>query len=141
MALVENNNEYAEELLLARPSEEKRKANQKVIVDKLMLDFDGASKDYPFLRLQTEKSHQFFNGWLVIRQSLLMRIYGFFLMVLLFTERYCFLIMVYKTKCTNYVLLLLIIFSNTFVLFLQRKLQKGKPVEQKMHQILNFNNV
>jgi hypothetical protein len=53
---VENNNDYAEQFILARPSEEKRIANQKVMVDKLLLDFDGAGagaakKDYPFLRL------------------------------------------------------------------------------------------
>ena len=70
-----------------------------------------------------------------------MKIYGVFLLILLSIERYCFLIMVYKTKCTNYVLIMVIIFSNALVLFIKKLFKKRNHIEQAMHHILDFDNV
>lgn len=87
-----------------------------------------------------EKSHVFFNGYIILQESVLKRIYAGLLVFFLTLERFCFLIMVYKTKCTNYVLLLLVITLNTLLLFVG-KLCRGKKVDRKMHSLFRLENV
>ena len=50
----------------------------------------------------------------------------------LFAERFCFLAMVYQTQCTNYVLLMTVIFVNTFIFYLVKGI-KHEKVNKKMH--------
>ena len=87
-----------------------------------------------------EKSYLFFNGCLAFRESVYKQVLAVFLAIMLFVERFCFLTMVYKTKCTNYCLLILVVFLNT-VFLLVRKNQRGQKVQNKMHELFSLETV
>ena len=89
---------------------------------------------------QSEKSHKLFGGFIILRESLLLKIYQAILLICLAIERYCFLVMVYKTKCTNYALLLVIITSNTMLLFFL-KLKKEKQTTYNMHALFRIETI
>lgn len=81
---------------------------------------------------KTEKSYVLLRGLFVVRQSILAVILLVILCILMFLERYFFMILIYKTKCTNYILLFFVTFINTFILCCQ-KAQMESKVQQKMH--------
>ena len=60
-----------------------------------------------------------------------------FLTASLFVERYCFAVMVYKTKTFNYILVLLVVFLNTVFLYLIAKIRQNKHMK-RMHEIYDI---
>lgn len=89
---------------------------------------------------KTEKSYVILGGLFVIRQSIMAVILLVILTILLFLERYFFMILIYKTKCTNYILLFFITFINAFILCCQKVQMEGK-VQQKMHKLFLIEDV
>ena len=86
-----------------------------------------------------ERSHKLC-GFIILRESILKRIYQGILLICLSIERYCFLVMVYKTKCTNYALLLVIISANSLLLF-YLKLKQEKQTTYNMHNLFRIDTI
>lgn len=87
-----------------------------------------------------EKTYLFFGGCLAFRESVYKKVLAVILAIMLFVERYCFLTMVYKTKCTNYCLLILVVFINTLLLLIG-KCKRGQKVTNKMHELFSLEMV
>lgn len=60
-----------------------------------------------------------------------------FLIFALFFERYCFLVTVYKTKYFGYVLILIVIFLNTFFNYFNTRL-RSKKHKRRLHELFNI---
>ena len=104
-----------------------RKEHQKVIVKRLIRSSYGdlASKDLDFMT-ENEPSYQFFGGFLVLRHRIYAYILALLLLVFMVTERFCFLTIVYKTKCTNYVLILFVTLINCLILLVSNIRRRAK---------------
>ena len=87
-----------------------------------------------------QKSYSYFNGLVYLTEPALVKILVSFLVIFMFTERYSFLVLVYKTKCTNYILLYVITILNTVLTFVWTKL-KARKVEEKMHNLFEIDQV
>jgi hypothetical protein len=72
--------------------------------------------DLEFL-LVKEKDYIFFKGLIILRQSVFSQVLRILLVVFLFLERFSFIVIVYKTKCSNYVLLLTVVILNAIILY------------------------
>lgn len=81
-----------------------------------------------------EKNYSFFNGFIILRQSVLAPILTVVLLAFMILERFCFLTIVYKTKCTNYVLIVCVTLINSLILMLQM-LKRRDKVQRKMHRM------
>lgn len=115
-----------------------RKEHQKVLVKRLIRTSfgDAATRDLDFMT-QNEPSYQFFNGFVVLRHRVYACILTVTLLVFMFMERFCFLTIVYKTKCTNYVLILGVALVNCLLLLIQNIRRRAK-VQKKMHSLFNL---
>lgn len=76
---------------------------------------------------KTEKSHHYLGGMIVLRETVLAKFQLFQLVFLLFFERFFFMILIYKTKCTSYIMLFFVTFTNVIILLIQKK-TRGKKV-------------
>jgi hypothetical protein len=74
-------------------------------------------EDLDFLVKNSEKSYQFFNGLIYMRQSVLLTVLSIFLVLFLFMERFSFFMLVYKTQCLNYIPLIITTIVNCVILF------------------------
>lgn len=95
------------------------------------------AKDLLFMINKNEKSHQFFGGYIIMRESVLAQFYCALLVLLLFLERFCFMVVIYKTKCTNYILLFFVTVINSLILYIQKCLNQRK-VSEKMHEMFDL---
>lgn len=84
-----------------------------------------------------EKSHHFLCGMIVLRQSIVVRLYLIYLFILLFLERFCFYLLCYKMYCSDYILIILTSLLNIIYLTYEQYSQ-GKKAEKKMHRIFEF---
>ena len=60
------------------------------------------------------------------------------LVIAMFVERFCFAVVVYKTKNYGMVLILIIIMCNTAFLYVIKRLKKNKN-EKRLHELYNIN--
>ena len=131
-----------------------RKAHQKIIVRRMIKSQYGKpdnfkrtsflhhgirARDLEFLT-SNEKSYSFFNGFIILRQSVYAVVLTLILLAFMIMERFCFLTIVYKTKCTNYVLIVFVTLINTFILMVSM-LKRRKKVEKKMHFMFELETV
>ena len=94
--------------------------------------------DLEFL-LVKEKDYIFFKGLIILRQSVFSQVLRILLVVFLFLERFSFIVIVYKTKCSNYVLLLTVVILNAIILYSQQ-LKNQKKVTDKMSHLFKINS-
>ena len=132
----------------ARSDEELKQAHQKMLLKRMIAkEFSStrASKDISrnqstkisktdleFL-LVKEKDFIFLNGLLILRQTKWAQVLRLLLVVFLFLERFSFIVIVYKTKCSNYVLLLTVVVLNLVVLFIMQLKNKQKVKDKMSH--------
>lgn len=86
-----------------------------------------------------EKSHHFLCGLIILRQSIVIKLYCAYLVMLLFLERFCFYLLCYKMYCSDYMLILFSSLGN-IVYLMYEQYSKGKKVVKKMHHIFEFDD-
>lgn len=138
------------DLLAHAPNEKIRKMQQKIIVERMLASRTSSrndlqshqrlkAQDLQFLT-KSEKTYVFLNGCLAFRETVYKKVLASILVVALFVERYCFLTMVYKTRCTNYCLLICVVFINTLLL-LVGKWRRGRKAQTRMHELFALEQV
>lgn len=90
--------------------------------------------DLVFLLKPNEKSYQFFNGFLYLRESVLFKILIVALVILMYLERFFFLVIIKKTQCNEFIPLMVAILISTIVFFFQTR-SRGKNFRVRMHQL------
>ena len=80
-----------------------------------------------------EKETSLFCPWVRVKRGLKMKVVTGLLVVSVFTERYCFLVQVYKTKYFGYLLILFVIFLNMIFQSVQASIRKDKQ-KRMLHQ-------
>lgn len=88
--------------------------------------------DLVFLLKPNEKSYQFFNGFLYLRESVLFKILIVALVILMYLERFFFLVIIKKTQCNEFIPLMVAILISTIVFFFQTR-SRGKNFRVRMH--------
>lgn len=80
-----------------------------------------------------EKETSLFCPWVRVKRGFKMKVVTGLLVVSVFTERYCFVVQVYKTKYFGYLLILFVIFLNMIFQSLQASIRKDKQ-KRMLHQ-------
>lgn len=92
--------------------------------------------DLAFL-VSTEKSYSFLKGLVYLRESVLASILKLLLVLFLFLERFSFFVLIFKMKCLNFNLVLVITMINLLVSYCKSRRNKQR-VQNKMHKLFTI---